>query len=149
MGAEESHPTLLFYIFGEQSQRLTEKVAQLQGKEKDDALIATFKPYFSRMPGYVEGDSACVPSCCIASDWLHDEFAGKGSYCNFQVGLEEGDEDIKTMRHGMPDKGLWLAGEHTAPFVVLGTATGAYWSGEFVGKRIAEAYGNDEIKGPT
>lgn len=45
------------------------------------------------------------------------------------------------MREGMPERGLWLAGEHTAPFVALGTVTGAYWSGESVGRRIAEAYG--------
>lgn len=25
---------------------------------------------------------------------------------------------------------MWFAGEHTAPFVALGTTTGAYWSGE-------------------
>ena len=37
--------------------------------------------------------------------------------------------------------GLWFAGEHTAPFVALGTVTGAYWSGEAVAGRIVEAYG--------
>lgn len=45
------------------------------------------------------------------------------------------------MREGLTGRSLWFAGEHTAPFVALGTATGAYWSGEAVGKRIAEAYG--------
>lgn len=44
------------------------------------------------------------------------------------------------MREGLPGKGIWFAGEHTAPFVALGTVTGAYWSGESVAKRIAEAY---------
>lgn len=29
-----------------------------------------------------------------------------------------------------------MAGEHTAPFVALGTVTGAYWSGEGVARRI-------------
>lgn len=42
------------------------------------------------------------------------------------------------MRKGMPEKGVWIAGEHTAPFVALGTATGAYWSGEKVALRILE-----------
>ena len=42
------------------------------------------------------------------------------------------------MRKGMPKKGVWIAGEHTAPFVALGTATGAYWSGEKVALRILE-----------
>ena len=40
------------------------------------------------------------------------------------------------MREGMPGVGLWFAGEHTAPFVALGTSTGAYWSGEKVAERI-------------
>ena len=45
------------------------------------------------------------------------------------------------MREGLVGRSLWFAGEHTAPFVALGTVTGAYWSGEAVGKRIADAYG--------
>lgn len=63
------------------------------------------------------------------------------------------------MRRGVPERGLWFAGEHTSPFVALGkiyrasgsseiptnalflgTVTGAYWSGEGVAKRIARAY---------
>lgn len=68
---------------------------------------------------------------------------------NFQVRDEplEGEaevkleEDIRALRWGMPERGVWLAGEHTAPFVALGTSTGAYWSGESVGMRILRAYG--------
>lgn len=45
------------------------------------------------------------------------------------------------MREGLTGRSLWFAGEHTAPFVALGTVTGAYWSGEAVGKRIAEVWG--------
>ena len=37
--------------------------------------------------------------------------------------------------------GLWLAGEHVAPFVALGTTTGAYWSGEGVARRICGKWG--------
>lgn len=49
------------------------------------------------------------------------------------------------MREGVGDeKGLWLAGEHTAPFIALGTTTGAYWSGEGVARRIVALY--DELK---
>lgn len=44
----------------------------------------------------------------------------------------------------MPDRGVWLAGEHTAPFVALGTVTGAYWAGEGVARRIGRAYGLGE-----
>ena len=54
------------------------------------------------------------------------------------------DKDIEALREGMPDRGIWFAGEHTAPFVALGTVTGAWWSGEGVGRRIAEAYGLGE-----
>jgi hypothetical protein len=39
------------------------------------------------------------------------------------------------------DAKLWICGEHTSPFVALGTVTGAYWSGETVGRRILSAYG--------
>ncbi|PTB68579.1 FAD/NAD(P)-binding domain-containing protein [Trichoderma citrinoviride] len=138
---EAAHPTLLFYIYGEQSDFLTAKVAELESREKKDAfLLDFFKPYYSRLPQYSEDSADCQPVCCLATNWVRDELAGHGSYCNFQVGLTNGDENIKTMRHGLPVQGLWLAGEHTAPFVALGTATGAYWSGESVGKRIAEAY---------
>ena len=76
----------------------------------------------------------------MATRWARDSLAGYGSYSNFQVGLESGDEDIETMREGLPEQGLWLAGEHTSPFSGLGTATGAYWSGESVATRIVEAY---------
>ncbi|KAH7325863.1 hypothetical protein B0I35DRAFT_474594 [Stachybotrys elegans] len=142
LGPETSHPTLLFYIYGDQSRHLTDQVASLASQDKRDAyLVDFFKPYFSKLPGYSEESADCQPVGCVATSWLRDELAGYGSYTNFQVGLEEGDEDVKAMRHGLPEHGLWLAGEHTAPFVALGTSTGAYWSGEAVGRRIAEAYG--------
>lgn len=38
------------------------------------------------------------------------------------------------------DRGVWFAGEHTAPFVALGTTTGAVWSGESVAGRICALY---------
>lgn len=68
---------------------------------------------------------------------------------NFQVSkdIEHGqdtvmlEDDIRALREGMPERGIWLAGEHTATFVALGTTTGAYWSGESVGMRILGAYG--------
>jgi hypothetical protein len=82
----------------------------------------------------------------LATGWANDELAGYGSYCNFQVGLERGDEDIEVMRQGMPERGVWLAGEHTAPFVALGTVTGAYWAGEGVARRLASIYGLDKTE---
>lgn len=51
------------------------------------------------------------------------------------------DSDIEALREGCPERGVWFAGEHTAPFIALGTTTGAYWSGEGVAERILEAYG--------
>lgn len=51
------------------------------------------------------------------------------------------EDDIRALRAGMPERGVWLAGEHTAPFVALGTLTGAYWSGEAVGMRLLAANG--------
>ncbi len=78
----------------------------------------------------------------LATEWSTDEFSGYGSYTNFQVGLEEGDKDVEVIRagDGMHNRRVWFAGEHTAPFVALGTVTGAYWSGEKVAERIAGAY---------
>ncbi|KAI0143867.1 flavin-containing amine oxidoreductase [Hypoxylon sp. NC0597] len=140
-----AQPTLLYYFYGDQSKFITGELAKLSSKEKQDKfLIEWFKPYYSRLPHYDENSPDCQPTGCYATEWLNDELAGNGSYSNFQVGLEEGDVDIEVMREGLPSRGLWLAGEHTAPFVALGTATGAYWSGEAVGKRIAKAYSRGE-----
>jgi len=58
-----------------------------------------------------------------------------------QTQAVEFDKDIEALRAGMPERGVWLAGEHTAPFVALGTVTGAWWSGEGVARRIVAAYG--------
>ncbi|OLN86370.1 putative polyamine oxidase 4 [Colletotrichum chlorophyti] len=137
-----SHPTLLFYIYGEESKYITDEVAKLKTiPERNNFLYDFFRPYYSRLPQYDETSPDCKPTGCLSTDWMRDDLAGNGSYSNFQLGLEEGDKDIEAMREGVPEGGLWLAGEHTAPFVALGTATGAYWSGESVGRRIAEAYG--------
>lgn len=51
------------------------------------------------------------------------------------------------LREGVPERGVWFAGEHTAPFVALGTVTGAYWAGEGVGRRILGAYGLESGEG--
>jgi hypothetical protein len=137
-----SHPTLLFYLFGDESIHVTNTYQSLQSKkEKDHFLVDFFKPYYSRLPHYSEEDPGCKPTACVSTDWLHDELAGFGSYSNFQVGLADGDRDIAIMREGIPEGGLWFAGEHTAPFVGLGTSTGAYWSGQRAAKDIAEVYG--------
>ena len=133
-------------------------------------LADFFQPYIARLPNYDPTSPDCKPSGILSTNWQNDELAGWGSYTNFQISkapsskkrnangvsleygvadAEEGegeeevrlDKDIEALRGGCPDRGLWFAGEHTAPFVALGTVTGAYWSGEAVGRRIAAAYG--------
>lgn len=142
LAPEAGHPTLLFYIYGEQSAHIVSNVTSLATQaERDKFLYGFFAPYYTKLPNYRQGDPDCQPVCNYATAWLADDLAGNGSYANFQVGLREGDWDIRAMREGWPDAGVWIAGEHTAPFVALGTATGAYWSGESVGRRLTEKYG--------
>ncbi|KAI5273438.1 FAD/NAD(P)-binding domain-containing protein [Aureobasidium subglaciale] len=129
------HPSLLFYIYGSCSTYIA-SLASLPQPSRDESLLAFLHPYISLLPNYSRTSPACKPFAVLATAWAGDELAGYGSYANFQVGLENGDEDIEVMRKGMPEQGIWIAGEHTAPFVALGTATGAYWSGEKVALRI-------------
>ena len=137
-----AHPTLLFYIQGPQSAHIGSLVQNAKSEtDRDAKLIQHFEPYFSLLPNYSPSNPECRPKAILATAWAVDKFAGYGSYSNFQVGLEDGGRDIEVMRHGMPERRIWFAGEHTAPFVASGTTTGAYWSGEAVGKRIAVAYG--------
>ena len=137
-----AHPTLLFYIYGEQSITMANELASRMSKEeRDEYLMEFFKPYVSRLPNYREDVKDCIPISCLATTWVLDDLAGNGSYSTLRTGLLEGDRDIEIMREGLPDRNVWFAGEHTAPFVALGTSTGAYWSGEAVGLRIADAYG--------
>lgn len=143
--ADCAHPTLLFYIQGPQSKHIANMIDLAEHEQDKDAkLRAYFEPYYSLLPNYNDANPACTPSAILATAWANDRFAGYGSYSNFQVGLEDADHHIEVMRHGMPDRHIWLAGEHTAPFVALGTTTGAYWSGEAVAKRIASAYGMEK-----
>jgi hypothetical protein len=142
-----SHPTLLFYIFGDQSTSLSKELAALPSPVARTAYLTKFfKPYYSLLPHYVEESKDCIPASCVATSWVTDELAGYGSYSTFQTGLREGDKDIDFMREGLPDRNLWFAGEHTAPFVALGTVTGAYLSGEAVAERIAGVYEREAAK---
>ncbi|PSK35901.1 Lysine-specific histone demethylase 1A [Elsinoe australis] len=137
LSSDLAHPTLLFYVHGPCSQHIASIVRSAPyDLDRDAALVDFFKPYYSLLPNYSPAHPDCIPKAVLATAWANDEFAGYGSYSNFQVGLEHGDRDVETLRHGMPEKHLWFAGEHTAPFVALGTTTGAYWSGEGVAERI-------------
>ncbi|KAI9784649.1 MAG: hypothetical protein M1839_001871 [Geoglossum umbratile] len=139
--APHAHPTLLFYLYGDCSIYITSLVHNTITSAHHSALKSFFLPYFSRLPHYSPTNPDCQPLAFLSTEWQKDELAGYGSYCNFQVGLTEGDADIEVMRHGVPDRRIWLAGEHTAPFIALGTVTGAYWAGEGVAQRIIETYG--------
>ncbi|KAF1927671.1 FAD/NAD(P)-binding domain-containing protein [Didymella exigua CBS 183.55] len=137
-----AHPTLLFYTHGATSQHIADLVSRYpDAEEQKRALIAWFEPYFSRLPNYDAKKEEHNPSHVLATLWANDELAGYGSYANFQVGLERGNEDVEVMRLGVPERGIWLAGEHTAPFVALGTVTGAWWSGDNVANRIVRVWG--------
>ncbi|EXJ77154.1 hypothetical protein A1O3_10312 [Capronia epimyces CBS 606.96] len=143
-----AHPTLLFYMYGPCATHVVRSVQGLppHSAEYNAVLTAFAEPFYSRLPHYSAADPSCTPTSLLMTQWQADRFAGNGSYCNFQVGLERGDEDIEVMRAAggiSSTRGLWLAGEHTAPFIALGTTTGAWWSGEGVARRICAAYGVD------
>ncbi|KAJ5748813.1 uncharacterized protein N7511_010509 [Penicillium nucicola] len=148
--AGTSHPTLLFYTYGEGGAAIINRISHLdpQSPEYKDILMKTLEPFYSRLPGYDATSGDCLPSAMLATQWQKDEYAGHGSYCNFQVGVAAADRDIEVLRDGGGSgrlRGLWFAGEHTAPFVALGTTTGAYWSGERVAKRVCELRGLEGV----
>ena len=127
---------LLFYTFGDCSSHITESIHGLQGEARARWLQNFFEPYYSRLPGYIE---TCAPLRFLATEWCNDEFAGNGSYSNFQIGMTDAAEDVEAIRHGMPENHIYFAGEHTAPFDGLGTVAGAYTSGENIAKCIVQS----------
>ncbi|KAF2224968.1 amine oxidase [Elsinoe ampelina] len=143
-----AHPTIMFYVYGEWGRQVTARVRSLRqdSVEYYRTLQELFEPYYSKLPNFDQSSADCLPKRFLSTDWQDDEFAGYGSYCNFPVGLENGAEAIEVLRQGMPERGIWFAGEHTAPFEGLGTVTGAYWSGERVAEQICERYGCSENK---
>jgi hypothetical protein len=155
-----AQPTLLCYVFGDQSNFLSSELSKLTLEEEKKAfLISHFTPYYSKLPGFSVSDSECTPVTAYFTDWVRDDLAGNGSYSNFPIKKQQEhnllgssqdpgekdvqalDKDIETIREGLPDRGVWFAGEHTSPFVASGTVTGAWWSGEGVARRLAAEYG--------
>jgi hypothetical protein len=134
-----TQPTLLFDI----------TPLSLSSSEYFTIIDDSFHPYYSLLPNYRHYDPHCYQRAVLATNWRNDHLAGCSSYMNFKVRDEltapeaelKMEEDIKALRWGWPEKGVWLAGEHTVPFVALGTLTGAYWSGESVGMRILRVHG--------
>lgn len=137
-----AHPTLLFYVHGPCAAHIASLVRDRTSSvtHNNKELIDFFTPYIARLPHYRATDPACTPIAILATAWTNDELAGYGSYSNFQAGLQAGDQDIVVLRQGVGGRGLWFAGEHTAPFDALGTTTGAYLSGERVARRIVERH---------
>ncbi|KAI9783789.1 MAG: hypothetical protein M1839_003125 [Geoglossum umbratile] len=133
-----SQPTLLFCVYGDCSAHLTNLVRETSRPQRNDLLEKFFRPYFSRLPYYSYNNPVCHPTAFHITDWQHDEFAGYGSYCSIQVGARDATRDVETLQIGLPERRLWFAGEHTAP-LHIGTATGAYLSGEEVAKKVFKA----------
>ncbi|KAI1410761.1 FAD/NAD(P)-binding domain-containing protein [Hypoxylon sp. FL1857] len=140
----DKHPTLLFYLYGECSRYIVNSIHGKSKFEKFTFLQEFFFPYYSRLPGYDIRSKDCVPTAILATEWLKDDLCGNASYCNFQVGVEEADVDVQTIRKGCRDRDLWFCGEHAAPFEECGTVAGAYLSGESVAKDIIEFYKEDD-----
>ncbi|KAI9042990.1 flavin monoamine oxidase family protein [Aspergillus affinis] len=147
-GADNTQPTLLFQLYGSCAAKLMPLIAPHDPTSAEYFQIINdfFQLYYSRLPNYRATDSDCHPESVPTTNWQNDKLAGNGSYMNFTIGVEEKqkkqkseyklEEGIQALRHGQPERHIWLAGEHTAPFVALGTLTGAYWSGEFVAVRL-------------
>lgn len=135
-----AHPTLLFYTSSTTTTHLSSllppQTPYLSTHPPSCPLTPFITTHISHLPSYSPTSPSCTPTAILATNWQADEFAGHGSYTYFPVGLERGDEDVRTLREGMPERGVWIAGEHTAPFVALGTVTGAWWSGDAVARRI-------------
>ena len=162
---EHAQPLHLYTTYGPCATYLTSQSINLSPISPAYLTFPTtfFQPYYSLLPNYSASNPDCIPAAALATNWQNDELAGWGTYMNFQVRedadaakgekkkqQEEGEgeeeevrleDDIRALREGVPARGLWLAGEHTAPFVALGTLTGAYWSGEAAGMRVLAANG--------
>ncbi|KAF2669872.1 FAD/NAD(P)-binding domain-containing protein [Microthyrium microscopicum] len=140
---ECAHPTLLFYTSAPTSYLVTAHLANCKSASTTTPfpsapLEELFMPYISLLPNYDAANPACKPRDILATNWTADALAGHGSYTFFPAGVDRADEHVLRLREGMPERGIWLAGEHTAPFVALGTVTGAWMSGDAVGRRILD-----------
>ncbi|KAL2813926.1 FAD/NAD(P)-binding domain-containing protein [Aspergillus cavernicola] len=144
-----AQPTLLFYTYGPCGTHVVNHLTSLnytatpssqnqeEAQEAQIYLKSLLEPFYSRLPNFTPSSPSCIPLSFTATTWQTDPYAGFGSYSNFQTGLIEGDRDIEVLRKGMgAERGIWFAGEHTAPFVALGTTTGAFWSGERVAGEV-------------
>lgn len=142
MPASVAHPTLLFYTSGPTSTHIASLLRKhTDPTQRKQALYTFFLPYIRLLPNYSPTNPNCQMTDILATGWENDEFSGYGSYSNFPTGTERLDEDVRVLREGCTERGLWFAGEHTAPYEGLGTVTGAWWSGEKVAGRICDMLG--------
>ncbi|KAM0270231.1 hypothetical protein ACHAQH_009513 [Verticillium albo-atrum] len=139
-GSPNNHPTILFYTYGDCARHIVNTISGMSRDDEFAFLDSFFRPYYSRLPGYSSEKEDCRPKAILATKWLKDDLNGNASYCNFQVGVQEADQDVLSFRQGCPDRRLWFCGEHAAPFDECGTVAGAYLSGEAAGKKIIETY---------
>lgn len=135
------HPTLLLYIHGPCGTKMAQSIIGLEQNSTDyNKTIDRFaRPYYSKLPNYNQKDPDCSPTALLASAWQADRLAGNGSYSNGQAGSTQLDVDLEVLREsgGLGEnRGLWFAGEHTAPVQNLATTTGAYISGQRVAEEI-------------
>ncbi|OWP00605.1 hypothetical protein B2J93_6042 [Marssonina coronariae] len=136
-----AHPTLIFYLYGPCSAYITNLVHGASPAEHHALLSSFFLPYISLLPNYTGSNPECEIRAILSTEWQKDELSGYGSYANFQVGVSDASGDVEAMRRGVPERRLWFAGEHCAPFEECGTVAGAYLSGEGVALRMLEVYG--------
>ena len=152
-----AHPTLLFYLYGSCAATILQSISPFPPHSPlyNLALTRFAQPFYALLPNFSTERSECTPTALLMTQWQKDRFAGYGSYSNFQVGSEDLDGDIRRLREGREvsgevsdgdeggekKAGVWFAGEHVAPFVALGTTTGAWWSGEAVGRRVGRKWG--------
>ncbi|KAL5334343.1 amine oxidase [Aspergillus crustosus] len=156
---QASHPTLLFYTYGPCATYIVNKLTTLNPSQSKSGptettptkspetyafLTTLLRPFYSLLPHYTPSSPLCTPTSLLATTWQSDPHAGHGSYSNFQINLSHGASDIETLRNGAGlgiNRGIWFAGEHTAPFVALGTTTGAFWSGERAAGAVCSVLG--------
>ncbi|KAF1986471.1 FAD/NAD(P)-binding domain-containing protein [Aulographum hederae CBS 113979] len=168
-----AQPTLLFYIQGPCSVYIAGLVSRLRSKTPSSksqilsefqevtaesetqiyaALLKFFTPYLALLPNYSPTSSSCTPTSFLPTLFAASELAGYGSYTNFPTSASGApdqrlDQDVELLRAGLPERGVWFAGEHAAPFVALGTVTGAWWSGEGAAGRVVREWGLEESDG--
>lgn len=139
-----SQPVIMFFVYGQWGRHITGLVRGMKrnSEEYHRVLDDNFRPYYSKLPNFDIAYPACKPLQFLSTDWQNDKFAGYGSFTNQPVGRGDCAQHVEALREGMGEgRGIWFAGEHASPPGVLGTATGAYWSGEAAAKRVASSAG--------